>query len=65
MTRLWRWIMSKLRWKSPETIEAERRLQVVYHDDAKIDLSVWRGQEIVKQNHLGPLIAQLFERPKP
>jgi hypothetical protein len=62
MIRLWQCLMRKLHRTSPATLEAERRLQEVHLDDVRVNKSVSQGKKIVRENHLGPLIAQLFER---
>lgn len=62
MMSLWRRIVSKFHGPSVQTVEARERLSAVQRDDARVNRVVDKHREIARENHLGPLIAELFER---
>lgn len=65
MIQLLRRLVRRIRETPPltqDTLDAQRRLRVVESDDAKIAEAVRRQREIIRENHLGPMIAALFER---
>lgn len=62
MIGLWNRLMNRLRRPSSATIEAQERLAATRRDDDRVNDVIQRQQQIIKENHLGPLIASLFER---
>jgi len=65
MIRLWRRLLSKFRRPSAQTLEAQRRLHAVEADDCRIDDIICQHRDVLRSNHLGPLIADLFEKRPP
>lgn len=43
---------------SEETEKTRERLDNIYRDDAKIEEVVREREQIIRQNHLGPIIAK-------
>ena len=64
MIRLIRGLVSKMWHHAPssQTLEAEERLEAVRDDDNKVDDIIRRQRQLLRENHLGPMIAELFER---
>lgn len=62
IANLWKRFKIKMRRPSPETVQAERRLAAVRRDNTRVNITARESQRICRTNHLGPLIAQLFER---
>lgn len=59
--RWWQRLMSKIRRPSSDTLCAKRRLDAVRQDDERIADVLRVQRQIVADNHLGHMVAQLFE----
>ena len=53
--------IARVRRPSPETVRGEQRLAAVERDDVLVNNMTLQSRQIRGSNHLGPLIAELFE----
>lgn len=65
MIKTWKRLMKRLRRPSTQTIDAQARLVEAQQDDVRVNQVISQQQQIIRDNHLGNMIAALFEERSP